>query len=429
MFKFFDKFKKSKADPQPKERYFSTSEFVSLGHPDRLADSIAAVIINDIQKKDGPNSHAAIEVFITHDTITVSGEATTTLDLNARYLRKSVAEAFFCCGYLQEMRQYWAEDEVKLAGDFKIINKVATQSPDIALATTDKGEESGWNDQGVYFSSCEDTNPYGLGTAHLLAQRISDSLFYESQASVLNKYNVVLGPDNKVCVTVKTAEDGFTPLAVTAVTIAVAHSPKCSEESTIMEVFKLARTAINEVGIPISAHCKWVINGTGRFIVHGPIADTSTTGRKVSVNHPSAGPVWCNKMVGGGSMVKPWHASDFILNIMSRYISEVVVKAGLSSYAVVGCSGAIGKTGLQSIFIKGDEHFDKCNKERVYAFFQSFIHWSPKGIADKFGLFDESFDFSEAVNHNFFGCPDVQPWENPIKVEEDAQALISYLAV
>lgn len=427
MLNLFKKLKKE--EPQPKERFFSSSEFVSAGHPDRLADNIAAVIINDVQKKDGPLSHAAVEVFITHDTITVSGEVTTTLKIDAKYLRSAVEKAFLRSGYIPEMRQYWSVDEVMLASDFKIVNKIAKQSPDIALGTTDKGEESGWNDQGVYFSSCEDTNPYGLGTAQLLAERISDSLFYESKDSILYNSNVVLGPDNKVVVTVKTAEDGFTPLAVTAVTIAVSHSSKCSEESVIMEAFKLARTAINEVDIPIATNCKWVINGTGRFVIHGPISDTSMTGRKISVNHPSAGPVWCNKMIGGGSLVKPWHASDFLLNVMSRYISEVVVKAGLSSYAVVGCSGAIGKVGLQSIFIKGDEHFEKCNKERVYAFFQSFIHWSPKGIADKFGLFEDGFDFGQAVNHNFFGHPDEQPWEDSIRVEEDAQALIKYIAL
>lgn len=402
--------------------FYSSSEYVSTGHPDRVADLLAAAVINDIQKKDGVNSHAAVEVFLTHDTVYFGGEVTTTLDITKEYLQEVVKLGFLRAGYFPEMRKHWTKKEVVLAEDLKIVNKICAQSPDIALGTTDKGEESGWNDQGVYFSSCDNSNVLGMGYPHYVAKLVSDELSRMSRIGILadEEPMAILGPDNKCVITVKTDEDGFTPKCVTAVTIAVAHSSK-SNEDVVRGVVKTAIMVLfRKNGIKVADGCQWVINGTGRFVVHGCISDTSMTGRKISVNHPSAGPVWCNKMIGGGSLVKPAHASDLMLNLMSRYIAEMVVWSGMSSYAVVGCSGAIGVQGLQSLFIKGDDEFEKTvDKEKLYAFFFQFIKWSPIAIANKFGFFDENFDFGLAVKSNFFGEPDFQPWEDAQVLQED----------
>lgn len=409
------------------ETYYSSSEYVSAGHPDRLADILAAIVIGDIQKRDGVNSHAAVEVFLTHDTVYFGGEVTTSLKIDKEYLAGVVREGFEMAGYIPEMRQYWTKKEVMLAEDMKIVNKICAQSPDIALGTTDKGAESGWNDQGVYFSSCDCTTESGIGYPHYVAKLISDALFKESRESIIGGKYMILGPDNKVVVTVKTSSDGFTPICVSAITIAVAHTGDEENIDIPMEVQMFVVKLLRSNNIVISNSCMWVINGTGRFVVHGCVSDTSMTGRKISVNHPSAGPVWCNKMIGGGSLVKPAHASDLMLNIMSRYIAEVVVAANLSSYAVVGCSGAIGQQGLQSLFIKGDEQFEaRKDKGLIYDFFFQFIKWSPIAIAEKFGFFNSDFDFARAVKDNFFGSSNSQPWENPDMFLDDAEALLLY---
>jgi len=411
------------------ETYYSSSEYVSAGHPDRLADILAAIVIDDVQKRDGVNSHAAVEVFLTHDTVYFGGEVTTSLKIDKEYLAGVVREGFEMAGYIPEMRQYWTKKEVMLAEDMKIVNKICAQSPDIALGTTNKGAESGWNDQGVYFSSCDCTTERGIGYPHYVAKLISDALFKESRESIMNGAEAMLGPDNKVVVTVKTSSDGMTPICVTAITIAVAHTSTVKDfylEAHIkLSVLKWLRNA----GITVANGCMWVINGTGRFVVHGCVSDTSMTGRKISVNHPSAGPVWCNKMIGGGTMVKPAHASDLMLNLMSRYIAEVIVAANLSSYAVVGCSCAIGQQGLQSLFIKGDERFEaRKDKGLIYDFFFQFVKWSPIAIAEKFGFFNGDFDFARAVKDNFFGDGNSQPWENPDLFLDDAEALLLYIS-
>ena len=127
-----------KASKKSQRNFLSSSEFVSSGHPDRLADNLAAIVIQDIQCADGHNSHAAIEVFITHDSIIFGGEATTSLEIDRKYLRQVVAKGFQRSGYIKEISNYWSKSECLLPSDFNIVNKICAQSEDIALGTTDK---------------------------------------------------------------------------------------------------------------------------------------------------------------------------------------------------------------------------------------------------------------------------------------------------
>ena len=290
------------------------------------------------------------------------------------------------CGYISQMRNFWTKDEVTLAEDVEILNKIYPQSPDIAIGTTDKGEDSGFNDQGVFFSSAENTNHKRLGSAMFVAEIISKFLHQLSLHSIIYQGSKVqLGPDNKCVVTVAVEEDGFTPICITAITIAVAHS----SQSSIEKVRECVKKAVSDqlimsCDIPISPDCDWIINGTGRFVYHGVVSDTSLTGRKISVNHPSAGPIWSNKMIGGGSLTKPAKAADLVLNLTSRFIASVIVQAGLSDYATVGCSGAIGQHYPQSLFIKGDPQFEEQKevKEYVISFFKNELPWAPIKLAD-----------------------------------------------
>ena len=128
-----------------------SSEYTSLGHPDRTCDTIAANLINRIQHKDKENSHAAIEVFASDDTIVFGGEVKTTLKLNKKLLKDVVRESFRACGYLPDKRTRFTKNEVYLANDVKIKNLIHSQSPDIAMATTALKSATGWNDQGIFF--------------------------------------------------------------------------------------------------------------------------------------------------------------------------------------------------------------------------------------------------------------------------------------
>lgn len=415
-----------------KQTYLSSSEAVSLGHPDRLCDLIASYVIDDIQHKDQFASHAAIEVFLTHDTVVFGGEAKSTINFTVPYLRAILVKAFRRAGYYAEMRDFWKKSEVCLPSNLYIINEIEAQSPDIALGTTDKGGDSGYNDQGIAMSSAENTNPTRLGIPHLLAMAISNDLHELSRNTILNaevreNYGVVLGPDNKVVVTVRVAEDGFTPIAVEAVTIAVAHSSQTDIEKVREVAQSEAELVIARHNIPIADNCKWTINGTGRFVVHGNISDCSMTSRKLSVSNPSAGPLWSNKLLGGGGLVKPFHASDLMLNVASRLVSNVIVNAGLSSYAVTLVSCSIAATKPQSVQIVGDARFMKKYYSKCQKFFTERFDWSIYALTKQFGMFDNDFSFSECVADNFFGHPESQPWESDTLISWWTDKLLDFL--
>lgn len=420
--------------------YHSSSEFVSAGHPDRLADNIAAVLIDKVQHNDGWKSHAAVEVFLTHTHCIFSGEVTTSLPLTGDLLRECLTEGFRLSGYLPSARRYWTKAQLALPEDLQIINLISPQSPDIAQGTTDLSEESGWNDQGIMFSSAENTNEYRQGFAMFLAQELSDALLQQSKESIelCDRTGInldgVIGPDNKVVITISTAEDGMTPLAITSVVVAAPTTERNVEEGKqhiSSTVNNLLEKWHNRYNISINA-VDVVINGTGKFVQHGCISDTSMTGRKISVNHPSAGPVWCNKMIGGGSLVKPFHASDFILNVACRYVANVCVASGLTKYAVVGVSCGIGMTKLQSMFITMDPSVPVATNEKVVAFFQDKsiapFHWNVNSIVNFFGILNDNFSMARCVNDNFFCNPETQPWEEKSRIKAAAEDLLRYLA-
>lgn len=403
----------------------TSSEFVSTAHPDRLADLLAAKVIQDIQAINGPNSHAAIEVFLTHDAVIFSGEATTTLEITDKYLRKVTVDCFERAGYTHNCRKYWTEEQMVLPEDLEIVNNIKPQSPDIALGTTDLGEESGYNDQGIFYSSADCTTSNHIGTAHYIATLIGEYLHSLSRASFEDNSNFALGPDIKVVVTTSLIDD-LNYNEVTAITIAQSHSSGISVNELRPKLKKQVERLLEKNNICIAYDCKWVINGTGRFVVCGQVSDTSMTGRKLAVNHPSAGPYYACKMQGGGSMIKCSHASDLILPLAARFIANVIVEADLSTYAIVGCSGAIGQNTLQSLFIKGDKEFEEV-REKVIKFFINKIDWSPIALAKQFKFFSKEFDFSEVVKNNFFGHPECQPWENSAFLRPYRNQLLDFI--
>lgn len=375
-----------------------SSEYVSSGHPDRLCDSIAANLINRIQKKDGINSHAAVEVFASRDTIIFGGEVKTTLKLNKKLLKEIVQETFEDCGYTPEKRLAFTKEQLYLAKDVKIKNLIHSQSPDIAMATTDLKEETGWNDQGIFFSGYCDATPTGQGMGKYLAQSFGDYLFASSKT-----YKDV-GSDIKVVFTLDVDdEDMYTAKSVKHVTVAIPSTKKPKEiETLVKDLYKYwTKTIPNTVKIDLSATPEFTVNGTGRYVNHGFHSDASMTGRKLAVNNMSAGPVYSQCQCGGGSYIKPWHASDFLLPMVATWISKAVVDAGLTKYANVALSCTIGSKNIDSICITGDTEFN-ANTKLCSVLTDAFNNYniSPDGIKDQWSLLTD-FDFYKSELQNF----------------------------
>ena len=381
-----------------------SSEYVTLGHPDRLCDTIAANLISRIQKKDGLSSHAAVEVFASNDTVIFGGEVKTSLKINKKLLKEVLEESFNDCGYIKERRDFFTKNEVYLAKDTKIINKIHAQSPDIAIATTDKSEDSGFNDQGIFFGAYDSLTPTGQGMAKFLAQSFGDYLFKKSFVD----YRI--GSDIKTVFTLNISdEDFYTPLSIEHITVAIPNK-------NIDDINKYVKTEYEEWKKEIGKYKtltkilkskpKFTVNGTGRYICHGYHSDASMTGRKLAVNNMSAGPIYSQCQCGGSSYIKPFHASDFLLPMAGNMIAKKIVDSGLTPYANVALACTIGAKKVDSICITGDEKFN-ANKKQLNKLIKEFteLNLSPKGLLN---LWKDDFNFYEITKNNFVG--DSCPW-------------------
>lgn len=403
-----------------------SSEYVSLGHSDRTCDTIAANLINRIQHKDKENSHAAIEIFASDDTIIFGGEAKTTLKLNKKLLKEIVNESFEACGYLPNKREMFKKEEVYLAKDVKIINKIHAQSPDIALATTNRKSATGWNDQGIFFSGYDSRTPTGQGVGKFLAQNFGDYLFEYS------KQYPDLGSDIKIVFTLDVDDkDMITAKNIVHLTVAI---PSLEDSLTnnilIKKLYKDWQKDFNYTEtypelhkLVTSSKPEFTVNGTGRYVNHGFHSDASMTGRKLAVNNMSVGPVYSMCQCGGGSYIKPWHASDFLLPMVATWISKVVVDLGLTSYANVALACTIGSRSIDSFCITGDAKFNKDVKLRNLLT-TALINYgiSPDALKDRWSLLDR-FDFFKSELQNFVKKDTVLsnvPWY-------DTKDLINYL--
>ena len=403
-----------------------SSEYVSLGHPDRTCDTIAANLINRIQHKDKESSHAAIEVFASDDTIIFGGEAKTTLKLNKKLLKEIVDESFRACGYLPDKRKSFKKDEVYLAKDVKIINKIHAQSPDIARATTDKKDGTGWNDQGIFFSGFGNRTPTGQGVGKFLAQSFGDYIFDYS------KSHSNMGSDIKIVVTLDVDDkDMITAKKIVHITVAFPSLEDGEANKNLIESlyedwqkgFNYVETFPELHKLVVNSKPDFTVNGTGRYVNHGFHSDASMTGRKLAVNNMSVGPVYSMCQCGGGSYIKPWHASDFLLPMAATWVSKTLVDLGLTSYANVALACTIGSRKIDSFCITGDAKFNKDVKLRNLLT-KALINYgiSPEGLKDQWGLLD-SFDFYKSELQNFVivdGNKRNVPWY-------DTKNLVNYL--
>lgn len=390
----------------------SSAEYVTIGHPDRMCDCIAANLIDKIQTHDGINSHAAIEVFAANDTIVFGGEAKTSLKLNKKFLKKIIKETFFDCGYTAGKRQGFKKKEVLLADDVKIKNLIHAQSPDIAIATTDLKDESGFNDQGIFYGAYDSASPTGQGLVKFFAQQFGEWLFNFANC------NVFYGSDIKVCLTAEVSdEDLYTVKSIKHITVAIPSKDERVKE-TVKENFNawLKTDKMKPFAKYFNNDITFTVNGTGKYVSHGFHSDTSMTGRKIIVNNMSAGPICMQNQSGGGSMIKPFHASDLLLPLAATWISKAIVESGATPYAGVNISCSIGSKTLDSISFYGTPEFNEKMKGKKLS-----INLSPSSLANEWG-YPNCFDFYKMVKSNFVGN---YPWLDTKKIKSEISDFIN----
>lgn len=276
------------------------TEYVSIAHPDRMSDLMAAKLITYLQTS--PSVHAAIEVMCVNKTVIFAGESN--VKVSKKLLKKVVKEVMEDCGYERKMDFKDGVDYVS-SKKIKIKNLINKQSEDIAKSTTDKAENSGWNDQGIFFGSCDLSVQNGQTISKYLSQSFGEFLFKKA------KQSKVFGTDIKVLME---TVDSF----IERVVVAIPCKKEASFVKAKVKMFFLEwATQERDYGITINVDPSFFeVNTSGVFVKHGMIADTGLTGRKIAINCLDT-----DYKNGGGSMIKPWHSADLLIPLYLRDLS------------------------------------------------------------------------------------------------------------
>ncbi len=308
-----------------------TSESVTGGHPDKVADQISDAVLDEILRQD-KNARVACETMVTTGLVVVAGEITTTATLD---LSKLVRDTITEIGYVGNSKGFDAHN-------CAVVTALDRQSPDIAQGV-DRGnvEKQGAGDQGMMFGyACDETPelmPMPIHFAHRICGRLTEARD--------KKHLHWLRPDGKSQVTVRYV-DGI-PREVTAVVCSTQHAEEVKQsvlkEAIIEDVIKKVIPA--EL---LSKKVKYYINPTGRFVVGGPHGDTGLTGRKIIVDTYGG----YSRHGGGAFSGKDPSKVDRSAAYMARYVAKNVVAAGLASKCEVELAYAIGVAEPVSVMVE-----------------------------------------------------------------------------
>ncbi len=370
-----------------KGRHLFTSESVTEGHPDKIADQISDSILDAILAQD-PTSRVACETLVTTGLAMVAGEITTTAHIDYQsVVRQTIADV----GYTRGKYGFDAET-------CAVLSSIHSQSPDIAMGV----DTGGAGDQGLMFGfACTETDelmPLPIMLAHKLARGLS-----RARRDGSLKY---LRPDGKSQVTVE--YDGHKPLRVDAVVVSSQHSESVTQETMREDITNLIISKV----IPASmrdANTKIYVNPTGRFVVGGPHGDAGVTGRKIIVDtYGGAAPH------GGGAFSgKDPTKVDRSACYMARYIAKNIVQAGIAERALVQLAYAIGVADPVSVMVH-TEDTGRIPEERITELVRAHFKLTPRGIMEELDLRRPIYKATAAFGH--FGRTEPEfTWERTDK--------------
>ncbi|HEY1900014.1 MAG TPA: methionine adenosyltransferase [Steroidobacteraceae bacterium] len=374
--------------------YVFTSESVSEGHPDKVADQISDAVLDAVLAQD-KRGRVACETLIKTGVVIVAGEVTTSASLDVEALvRKTVLDI-----------GYNSSDMGFDGGSCGVLNVIGKQSPDIAQGVDRKDErKQGAGDQGLMFGYASNETDVLMPAAITLAHRL-----VKRQAEVRKKGKLPwLRPDAKSQVTLRYENDR--PVGLEAVVLSTQHSDEIStralREAVMEEILKPVLPAKW-----IDKRTKYHINPTGRFVVGGPVGDCGLTGRKIIVDTYGG----FARHGGGAFSGKDPSKVDRSAAYAARYVAKNIVAAGLADRCEVQVSYAIGVAEPTSIMI---ETFGtgKLSREALTALVRRHFDLTPYGLREMLDLVRPIYQMTAAYGH--FGRTEKEfTWERTDKAD------------
>lgn len=376
--------------------YLFTSESITEGHPDKVADQISDGILDAILAQD-PTSRVACETLVTTGLAVIAGEITTKATVNYADVARHVIKDIGYCG--TEMGFDWETCAVMVTLD--------RQSPDIAQGVNENEglyKEMGAGDQGLMFGfACRETEhlmPLPIDLAHRLTLQLATQR--------KNGKIPFLRPDGKAQVSVE--YNGFKPVRIDTVVVSTQHTPEATHE----EIVERVRKDVIDTVLPrelVDSKTRYLINPTGRFVRGGPYADCGLTGRKIIVDTYGG----MGRHGGGAFSGKDPTKVDRSACYMARYIAKNLVGSGAVDRCEVQVAYAIGYPDPVSVMVN-DFGTAKVSNDKLVAAAREIFPLKPAGIIQHLQL--QRPIYRKTANYGHFGRNEPEfSWEKLDKVD------------
>lgn len=373
--------------------YLFTSESVSEGHPDKIADQISDAILDRLLAQD-PQSRVAVETLVTSGLVVLSGEVTSQASIEPREIARDVIRDI---GYTDPRLRFDADS-------CGVISSIHEQSGDISRGV-DGQQEQGAGDQGLMFGyACRETSEL-MPMAITFAHRLVRELAHIRKETDMMPY---LRPDSKSQVTIEYEDDRVTPKRIHTVVLSTQHDDGVAQK----EIKEDVRDVVLPRALPeelLDDDLVLHVNPTGRFVIGGPHGDTGLTGRKIIVDTYGG-----RGAHGGGAFSgKDPSKVDRSATYAARHVAKNLVAAGLCEEAVVQLAYAIGVSEPVSIDVNTNGT-GNVSDAVLCALVREHFDLSPAAIIERFDLLKPRYRKTAAYGH--FGRPDF-PWEELTHVD------------
>ena len=321
---------------------YSSSEFVSQGHPDRMCDSIASYILDRYLEHD-PKTRFALEAQMKNRVCTLAGEITSEWHPTDIEVCRLVKDAVRKVGYTSEYASHWPELATLDAEKISVLNFIGKQSPDIAQGV----DREGWGDQGCFMGMATNEREYAyMPMDKYFANKIGNYLYHASLRG-----EIKIGLDIKVLVSIKDSK------TVEQVVVAAPMLPE-NEKSCVDYIKDRVRNILFAHGVTCE---EIIVNGTGAYVVHSTVGDAGVVGRKLAVDFYGL-----NCPIGGGTTWgKDGTKADVTLNLYARYrsLKTILERGGVFNkvYTKIGC--CIGRS--KCLLSQEDQDHKVFNEETI----------------------------------------------------------------